>query len=122
MGMRAVFAAIGLFFLACATQQPQLISPEEAQDRVYDHLSRAEAFRMSHNARWARIETEKARHYRELIRASKTTTPEQALAAAAEHRRRADALRSMGYTRYVDRELQAARRYESFARRTAANQ
>jgi hypothetical protein len=119
MGPRgALSIVLCSLFLGCAARE-SLISPQEAQDRIYDHMSRAEAFRLSHNSRFARIETEKARRYRELIRAEKTTTPEQARAAAAEHRRRAEALRSKGYTRYVDRELEAAQRYEDFARRAS---
>jgi hypothetical protein len=108
---------MGISAMGCAAHTPQLISPEEAQDRVYDHLSRAEAFRMYRQPKLASIERHKAREYRELIRAGKTTTPEQALAAAAQHRRRAQTLRSTGQTKFVGAELQAARRYEDFARR-----
>lgn len=80
---------------ACASQP--LITPQQAQDRIYDHLSRAEAFRFTRRAKLARAEQEKAAHYKRLIAEGKTTTPEQALAKAALHAQRAEAYQTSGY-------------------------
>lgn len=91
-------AVLGLAGLGCGSQVPQLITPEEAQDRVYHHLSQAEAFKVRQNSRAASIERTKARAYKDLIRSGRTTTRKEALAAAAAHQSRAASLRALGYT------------------------
>jgi hypothetical protein len=116
-GVDRVPVAFVALSLACAPQvaTPTLITPQQAQDRVYDHLSRAEAAQMFGSARWATAEREKARRYKRLIRDGKTTTPEQALALAAIHEQRAEAYERDGYTRYTPAELHRAATYEEFA-------
>jgi hypothetical protein len=97
---------------ACA---PELLTPEQARDRMYDHLGRAEAHRLERAPQLVRNEQNAARRYRRLIQEGKTTTVEQALSLADRHRQRADAYRLMGYTRFVPGELKKAAGYEDFA-------
>ena len=109
----ATFSIAATSLNACASQP--LITPQQAQDRIYDHLSRAEAFHFSRRHKLAQAQRKRAREYKRLIAEGKTTTPQQALAKAALHLQRADAYQSKGYTRFVNAELDAAAKYEEFA-------
>jgi hypothetical protein len=100
---------------ACGGSAPLLITPQEAQDRVYNHRSRAEAASMFGNRGAAREHRAAARRYQHLMEEGKTIAPEQALERGAWHRRRAEAYQETGYTRFVRAELRTAARYEDFA-------
>jgi hypothetical protein len=100
---------------ACARQAPLLISPEQAQDRVFDHRSQAEAAKMTGNLSAARMQREAAGRYQRLVKEGRTTTPDQALARAGEHGSRAEAFQRAGRSRFVQAELDRAATYEDFA-------
>jgi hypothetical protein len=100
---------------ACRSHAPVLISPEQAQDQVYDARSRAAAAAMTGNVGAARAQREAAKRYQRLVREGKTTTPDQALARASEHGDRAEAYQRSGMSRFVQAELDRAASYEDFA-------
>jgi hypothetical protein len=100
---------------ACGAPAPVLISPQQAQDQVYDHRSRAEAAQVSGNRGAAREQRDAARRYQRMVREGRTTTPDQALARASEHGQRAEAYQRQGLSRFVQAELDRAATYEDFA-------
>jgi hypothetical protein len=102
---------------ACAGRAPPLVTPEQAQDRVYDHRSRVEAAKVRGNRAEAREHRAAARRYQRLLSEGRTATPEQALLLSDQHARRAEALQRSGRSRFVKRELERAATCEQFALR-----
>lgn len=113
VALAALVAAGSL--VGCANGRLRLISREDAQERIYDSVSRAEALRMVGRHKSARSERERARHYWRLIREGRTTTAEQALDQAVRHRQLADQYQDAGYVKYAAGELERAAQYEDFA-------
>jgi hypothetical protein len=113
--LSAVAAAASFSLIACSSAKPRLVTPQQAQDSVYDHRSRAEAARMTGNRGAAREHRAAARRYQHMMEEGRTVRPDQALARGAWHRQRAEAYHRQGYTRFVSAELEAAEIYEDFA-------
>jgi hypothetical protein len=66
----AILAAV--LMVGCASE---LISPEQAREKLYDQLSRAETARLDHRPKLENYYRENARRYRRLIETGETTTP-----------------------------------------------